>query len=202
MVAGGLAAPAQAIDWLTAPSYYTHDPVTAERVTQYAAIGPFYYYGRPDYVKSGYRHFRSSIQAGGSADNLHIVEEWGRPVIPYEQWRFPYRPFGSPYQDWGPPYGGLGGSVWPGLGYPGPWSGAGPIWGGVPWAPGFGGGHHGGHDGDHHGDHDGGDHGHGHGHHGQFRPFNFAQPWLDGYWPEYDQNDRSRYYEPYVAPRR
>jgi hypothetical protein len=163
---------AHAIDWLTAPSYYTHDRVTSERVNQYAAIGPFYYYGRPDYIKSGYRHYRSTIQAGGSADNLHIVEEWGQPVVPYEQWRFPYRPYGSPYQDWGPPYGGLGG-----FGAFGPYGGFGPY----PF-PGGGGG------------------GFGHGHKGHSQPYNFAQPWLDGYWPEYDQHDRSRYYEPYVAP--
>jgi len=179
LLAAGAAQPARAIDWLTAPSYFTHDRVTAERVNQYAAIGPFYYYGRPDYIKSGYRHYRSTIQAGGSADNLHIVEEWGRPVVPYEQWRFPYRPYGSPYQDWGQPFGGLGGSgfgAYGGFPFPGgggPWGGAGS---GGPW----------------------GGHGGGHGH--QSQPFNLAQPWLDGYYPEYDLHDRSRYYEPYVAP--
>jgi len=95
-------------EWITAPSYYTHDPVTAERVNQYSQVGPFYYYQRGDYTQSGYRHNRSTFQFGGSADNLHIVEQWGAPVIPYEQWRFPYRPYGSPYPAWGPPYGGLG----------------------------------------------------------------------------------------------
>ena len=192
LLAGSAATPALAIDWLTAPSYYTHDPVTAERVNQYAAIGPFYYYGRPDYVKSGYRHYRSSIQAGGSADNLHIVEEWGRPVIPYEQWRFPYRPFGSPYQDWGPPFGGLGST-----GFPFPTGdrsfGGGQFWGG-PWGGPWGGG-----GGPWNGSNDSG---HDHGHKDNFRPFNFAQPWVDGYWPEYDLNDRSRYFEPYVAPKK
>jgi hypothetical protein len=98
-----------AAEWLTAPSYYTHDPNTAERVNQYSQVGPFYYYQRGDYMQSGYRHNRSTFQFGGSADNLHIVEQWGAPVIPYEQWRFPYRPYGSPYPAWGPPYGGLGG---------------------------------------------------------------------------------------------
>jgi hypothetical protein len=107
---------AQAADWISAPSYYTHDPQTAERVTQFSPIGPFYVYSPPNYMKSGYRHFRSSIQAGGSADNLHIVEEWGRPVVPYEQWRFPYRPYGSPYPAWGPPLAGAGAGYF-GLGY-------------------------------------------------------------------------------------
>ncbi len=181
LLACSAATPAHAIDWLTAPSYYTHDPVTAERVSQYAAIGPFYYYGRPDYVKSGYRHYRSTIQAGGSADNLHIVEEWGRPVIPYEQWRFPYRPFGSPYQDWGPPFGGLGSTGFPFPTGDRPWGGGGP-WGGGNWG--------------------GGKWGGGNGHNDNFRPFNFAQPWMDGYYPEYDLNDRSQYFEPYVAPKK
>lgn len=97
---------AWAIDWLTAPSYYTHEPLQGQRVAQYSPIGPYYYYQRPDFARSGYRHYRSSIQAGGSADNLHIVEEWGRPVIPYEAWRSPYRPYGVPYDAWGPPFGG------------------------------------------------------------------------------------------------
>jgi hypothetical protein len=118
---------AQAIDWLTAPSYYTHDPLTAQRVAQYSEVGPFYYYHRPDFVRSGYRHYRSSIQAGGSADNLHIVEEWGRPVIPYEAWRFPYRPYGVPYDLWGPAY--------PPYGLPGFFGGFPPATGALP--PGY-----------------------------------------------------------------
>jgi len=162
-----LAAPssAGAIDWLTAPSHYTHDHVTGDRVAQFSQIGPYYYYARPDFLRSGYRHYRSTIQAGGSADNLHIVEEWGRPVRPYGEWRFPYRPYSVPYSQWGPPFGGLGpGGVFApgGFGFgafaPGPFP-------------------HGGHD-----------------HHG---PANFAQPWLDGYYPQYDQDDRSPYYRPY-----
>ncbi len=81
VVAAGLlfAHAAAGADWITAPSYYTHDPSTGERVTQYSPIGPFYTYARPDYLRSGYRHTRSSIQVGNSADNLHVVEEWGRP---------------------------------------------------------------------------------------------------------------------------
>lgn len=98
---------ASATDWITAPSHYTHDPVTGERVTQYSPVGPFYTFPRADYRKSGYRHTRSSIQAGRSADHLHIVEEWGRPVRPYGEWRFPYRPYSVPYPAWGPPYAGL-----------------------------------------------------------------------------------------------
>jgi hypothetical protein len=162
--------PAQAADWITAPSFYTHDRVGGERVAQYSPIGPFYYYPRPDYLKSGYRHLRSTIQAGGSADNLHIVEEWGRPVQPYEQWRFGNRPYGdNPYPAWGPPFAGAG--IFPGYGYGGGFGGGG-------FGPG--------------------------GNGGGASPYYQMQgpaPWLDGYYPSYDSNDRSRYYDPYPSRR-
>lgn len=92
---------------MTFRSTYTHSPVTGQRIDQYARpIDPI----APDQgnlVRSGYRHYRSTIQAGQSADNLHIVNEWGRPVAPYEHWRFPFRPYGVPYQAWGPPTPGV-----------------------------------------------------------------------------------------------
>lgn len=170
------AAQARAADWNTAPSYYTHDPNTAERVSQYSPIGPFYVYTPPDYVRSGYRHTRSTVQAGGSADNIHIVEEWGRPVQPYEQWRFGTRPYGdAPYQAWGPPFAG---AVFPGYGY---------GYGGFGGGPGPGGMGPGGYRG------------------GSYSPYYQMQgpaPWLDGYYPSYDSNDRSHYYDPYPSGRR
>jgi hypothetical protein len=97
-----------AADWITAPSTYTHDPQTGERVDQYSPIGPVYTFARRDYLRSGYRHTRSALQVGGSMDNMHIVEEWGRPVRPYGEWKFPFRPYSVPYSMWGPPYAGLG----------------------------------------------------------------------------------------------
>src|SRR5262245_53487667 len=100
-----------AADWATAPSYYTHDQSTGERVSQFAQIGPYYYFQRPDYLKSGYRQYRSTIDLGNSSDNMHVVEQWGAQVVPYEQWRFPMRPYSVPYQAWGPPFGGLGGGT-------------------------------------------------------------------------------------------
>jgi hypothetical protein len=161
---------APAADWITAPSYYTHDKISGQRVAQYTPIGPFYYYQRADFMRSGYRNYRSSIQAGGSADNMHIVEEWGNPVIPYEQWRFPYRPYGSPYQAWGPPFGGLGN------GYGGGYGPGGPI--AFPGG-GFGGGVGGGNN-------------------NLVVPNSqMPQQWIDGYYPTYDGNDRSQYYNPY-----
>jgi len=96
-----------AADWILAPSTFTHDPETGKRVTQYAPIGPFYWPQRADYRQSGYRHHRSTLRAGGSADHMHVVEEWGRPIRPYGEWRFPYRPYSVPYDLWGEPYGGL-----------------------------------------------------------------------------------------------
>jgi hypothetical protein len=114
-------------DWITAPSYYTHDPQSGRRVDQYTPIGPFYTFARTDYLQSGYRHTRSTIQAGTSVDHMHIVEEWGRAVRPYGEWRFPYRPYSVPYAMWGPPFAGLGNS-----GAFGPWGagrgGSGPGW--------------------------------------------------------------------------
>jgi hypothetical protein len=176
---------AAAADWITAPSTYTHDPMTAERVAQYSPIGPFYYYARPDYLKSGYRNYRSTIDLGNSSDNLIITEQWGGPVRPFEEWRFPYRPYSVPYDLWGPPYGGLGNYGLFYGGFPGPYpyggfGGApatGAAAGGLPGGPGgFFPGHH------------------------HPPAVNYAQPWADGHYPEYDLNDRSQYWRPYVAP--
>lgn len=109
-----------AADWITHPSHFTHDPQTGQRVSQYTPIGPFYTFARQDFMRSGYRHTRSSLQVGHSMDHMHIVEEWGRPVRPYGEWRFPFRPYSVPYADWGPPFAGLGA----------PWGGF--PWGGMP----------------------------------------------------------------------
>jgi hypothetical protein len=99
---------AAAADWITAPSYYTHDPQTGKRVQQYAPIGPFYTYPRGDFTRSGFRHTRSSIQVGSSADHYHTTEQWGKPIRPYGEWRHPYRPYSVPYDSWGPMFPGRG----------------------------------------------------------------------------------------------
>lgn len=104
--------PLLADDWMTWTSTYTHEPFTGQRVDQYALpVDPVAPY-REDFQRSGFRHTRSTLQAGQSADNMHIVEQWGRPVVPYEEWRFPYRPFSVPYNAWGPqaPYGIINGN--------------------------------------------------------------------------------------------
>jgi hypothetical protein len=102
---GGMTPPAAATDWIMARSTFSHDPHTGERISQFAPIPPVYLRPpRPDFVESGYRHRQSIIRdRRGSADRLHITEEWGRPVRPYGEWRFPYRPYAVPYPLWGPP---------------------------------------------------------------------------------------------------
>src|SRR5262245_12507558 len=207
-----------AADWATAPSYYTHDLSSGERVSQFAQIGPFYYFQRPDYLKSGYRQYRSTIDLGNSSDNMHVVEQWGAQVVPYEQWRFPYRPYSAPYPAWGPPYGGLGGGTG-GYPYSGGFGGGANIFGGFfpTYGGGFGG--YGGLGGyglgfgaaAAMGPGAGGGPGMGGGgmgggfpgfFQGNFSPpaVNYAQPWLDGHYPSYDFNDRSQYWQPYTSP--
>ncbi len=207
-----------AADWATAPSYYTHNQSNGQRVSQFAQVGPFYYFQRPDYLKSGYRQYRSTIDLGNSNDNMHIVEQWGAAVVPYEQWRFPYRPYSVPYQEWGPPFGGLGGGngafpysggngggvnilggFFPPFGFGGlGGTGFGPSVAAGVGASAMGGGGGGGYPG---GGYPGGGH-QGGGYPGNYAPpaVNFAQPWMDGHYPTYDFNDRSGYWYPYTSP--
>jgi len=92
-----------------APSYFSHDPKSGKRIDQFAEPDPAFVYENPTYMKSGYRHQRSTIRTpGGGFDQFHVVEEWGRPVRPYGEWQRPFRPYSVPYQLWGEPYGGLG----------------------------------------------------------------------------------------------
>ena len=71
----------EANDWTLAPSTYSHNPETGQRVAQYAQPQPAFVYENPTYLKSGYHHRRATLRnADGSLDQLHIVEEWGRAV--------------------------------------------------------------------------------------------------------------------------
>ncbi len=89
------------VDWTTLPSTYSHDGM-GNPVKQYAqGIQPVSNES-PDFQRSGFRHTRSTLQAGDSSDNFHIVERWGSPVQPYGEWRYPYRPYSVPYGAWGP----------------------------------------------------------------------------------------------------
>ena len=49
---------ASATDWVTAPSFFTHDPMSGQRVRQSSPIGPFYIHRRGDYRRSGFRRSR------------------------------------------------------------------------------------------------------------------------------------------------
>jgi hypothetical protein len=103
---------ASADDWMIWPSTYTHEPVRGQRVDQYALPVQPIAQRDPSFQRSGYRNYHSTLQGANSADNIHVVEQWGAPVVPYEQWRFPFRPYGTPYDAWGPqaPYGIFNGS--------------------------------------------------------------------------------------------
>lgn len=96
-------------NWMFRPSTYSHSPVTGDRVTQYAPIPPVIIQQDPSYTRSGYRQSRSTIRAGGSTDNYHIVEQYGQNIRPYGEWLYPYRPYSTPYDAWGPPFGGVNG---------------------------------------------------------------------------------------------
>ena len=130
-----LASPAHAMDWLTMPSTYSHNPVSGTRVAQYAPVNAPTAPIASNFRTSGYTHTRSSLAFGQSADNYHRVEQWGDPVRPYGEWRFPYRPFSTPYPNWGAPYAGLnlgfGGAGFGGQGFGGQGFG-GQGFGGVP----------------------------------------------------------------------
>jgi hypothetical protein len=120
-------------NWMAWPSSYTHDNF-GQRVDQHAQPVAPLAQRRADFQRSGYRHYRSTLQAGNSMDNMHIVEQWGAPIEPYEAWRFPFRPYGSPYPAWGPPTpygifnGNFGGGFHPQAGFGvGPGQGQAPI---------------------------------------------------------------------------
>jgi hypothetical protein len=93
--------------WVFRPSRYTHDPSTGDRVAQYAEPPAAPVRDDPTYEQSAYRHTRSNFQIGGTYDNLHIVETWGRgeSIRPYGEWEFPYREGATPYGPWGNPSG-------------------------------------------------------------------------------------------------
>ena len=98
---------AHADSWLFQPSTFSHNPVTGERVNQYAPKQPAYVRSDPSYRESGYRHSRYSIFSKGSADRLHVVQTWGagEMIRPYGEWEYPYRPGATPYGPWGNPQG-------------------------------------------------------------------------------------------------
>ncbi len=100
-----LAEPASA-DWLTARSFHTHDE-QGQRTHQRSEPPTTAVPNPAVFRTSGYSYFRSSLQYGPSTDHYHRVDQWGPPIQPYGEWRFPYRPYSVPYDQWGAPFAGL-----------------------------------------------------------------------------------------------
>lgn len=100
------AAPASA-EWAFRQSYFSHDPATGERVSQYAPVAPSLTPVDPTFLRSGYRQNHVALYAGDGEDNLHVVETWGAGqwIRPYGEWLFPFRAGATPYGPWGNPQG-------------------------------------------------------------------------------------------------
>jgi len=97
------AAQASDVSWIFRPGYYTHSPVTGQRVAQYEPERPSIVPTDPSYQESGYRH--QLIQLG--ADRLNLVQTWGEgtAIRPYGEWERPYRAGATPFGPWGNPQG-------------------------------------------------------------------------------------------------
>ena len=97
------AAQASDVSWVFRPGYYTHSPVTGERVAQYEPERPSIVPTDPTYEESGYRH--TVIQSGN--DRLNLVQTWGAgtAIRPYGEWEYPYRAGATPFGPWGNPQG-------------------------------------------------------------------------------------------------
>lgn len=106
LVAFGSCATAEA-SWIFSSSHYSHDPATGQRTSQYAQPAAPYVRVDPTYLQSAYRHNRSSLRVGGSADHLHVVETWGMGefIRPYGEWLRPFREGATPFGPWGNPQG-------------------------------------------------------------------------------------------------
>ena len=91
------------MSWIFRPGYYTHSPVTGQRVAQYEPEQPSIVPTDPTYQESGYRH--QLVQAGN--DRLNIVQTWGAgtAIRPYGEWEYPYRAGATPFGPWGNPQG-------------------------------------------------------------------------------------------------
>jgi hypothetical protein len=99
----GAAAQASDASWIFHPGYYTHSPVTGQRVAQYEPERPSIVPIDPTYQESGYRH--QLIQNG--TDWLNLVQTWGAgtSIRPYGEWEYPYRAGATPFGPWGNPQG-------------------------------------------------------------------------------------------------
>jgi hypothetical protein len=96
-------AQASDVSWVFGLGYYTHSPVTGQRVAQYEPERPSIVPSDPTYQESGYRH--QTIQDGN--DRLNLVQTWGAgtAIRPYGEWEYPYRAGATPFGPWGNPQG-------------------------------------------------------------------------------------------------
>ena len=94
LVAGCVAAfccsAADASDWVFRQARYTHDPVTGERVTQYAPEAPVYAPVDPTYRQSGQIFQNARFRnASGSVDRVQVRQQWGYPWCwGYDTWYY------------------------------------------------------------------------------------------------------------------
>ena len=97
------AAQASDVSWVFRPGYYTHSPLTGQRVAQYEPERPSIVPTDPTYQESAYRH--ELIQSGN--DWLNLVQTWGAGTAlrPYGEWERPYRAGATPFGPWGNPQG-------------------------------------------------------------------------------------------------
>lgn len=91
------------VSWIFRPGYYTHSPVTGQRVAQYEPEKLSIVPTDPTYQESGYRH--QLVQVG--TDWLNLVQTWGAgtAIRPYGEWEYPYRAGATPFGPWGNPQG-------------------------------------------------------------------------------------------------
>lgn len=76
---GALAAAhsARAESWMFRRSYYSHDPATHVRIGRQYSTGPIFTRPQGEFISTGQRYLRSTIQVGGQTyDHLYLNEAW------------------------------------------------------------------------------------------------------------------------------
>ncbi len=68
---------ASAGSWIFQRSYYSHDPVTKVRVGPQASGGPYYTPVSGQFITTGYRNLRSTINVRGMVfDQYNVWDSW------------------------------------------------------------------------------------------------------------------------------